>query len=104
MIKPKTREPHPDRIGKRLKAARDQLVLTQRDVAERSGIPETTISRLENGKQSRKPRQSTIQRLAEALGVNPTWLMWGRGAKLMHGQESGPTVDDHEYGSGTSEV
>jgi transcriptional regulator with XRE-family HTH domain len=53
------------------------LVLTQEQLAAQVGMPETTISRLENGKQGAKPRQTTIQKLAKPLGVSPAWLLWG---------------------------
>jgi len=60
----------------KLKEVRERLLVTQAELAERTGIAEATISRLENGIQT--PRISTARKLAEALGVLPEELiMWG---------------------------
>jgi transcriptional regulator with XRE-family HTH domain len=61
-------------IGQRLKAARDRRLLTQEELAERSGVHFTTISKIENGGTA---RQSTVRRLAAALGVDPSELVEG---------------------------
>ena len=66
-----------DTIGDRLRWARERQVLTQADLADRSGVPVVTISRIENGHHEGRPRQSTVRKLALALGVDPVWLMWG---------------------------
>ena len=63
-------------IGARLKHARLRKVWTQEDLAQESGLPVVTISRIENG-HSRNTRQSTVRKLAGALGVEPAWLMFG---------------------------
>jgi transcriptional regulator with XRE-family HTH domain len=52
-----------------LKELRENLYLSQEDLAGKSGMTVGTINRLENGKQ--KPRLGTIRKLAEALGVKP---------------------------------
>ena len=60
----------------KLKEVRERLLVTQAELAERTGIAEATISRLENGIQT--PRISTARKLAEALGVLPEELIvWG---------------------------
>jgi len=51
-----------------LKTLRTKKALSQRDLAEKSGIAHATICRLEIGKQ--KPTFKTIRKLAEALGVD----------------------------------
>ena len=66
-----------DTIGARLKAARDRRAWTQADLASASGVPIVTISRIENGRQAGRPRQSTIRKLAAALEVDPGWLLVG---------------------------
>ncbi len=60
-------------LGRNLRHARDQLGLTQEQVAERSGVHATEVSRIEAGK--RDPRVSTMERLAKALGVPPSDLL-----------------------------
>jgi transcriptional regulator with XRE-family HTH domain len=57
----------------RLKEWRERALLTQADLAERSGVAEVTINRIENGRH--EPRFSTIRKLATALGVEPAALM-----------------------------
>jgi len=64
-------------VGQRVKRLRDRRVWTQEQLAEKSGVPVVTISRLETGWGSITPRQSTVVKLAEALDVTPTYLMFG---------------------------
>jgi transcriptional regulator with XRE-family HTH domain len=61
--------------AERLKAARMRQVLSQRDLAEKAGVPIVTISRIENGHNT--PIPATVRKLAEALDVDPAWLMYG---------------------------
>lgn len=62
-------------VGNRLRRSREQQVLTQEDLAVRSGVTGITISRIENGHHT--PRPSTARKLAQALDVNPRWLLHG---------------------------
>ena len=50
------------------RALREDAQLTQQQLAERSGVQQTTISQLELGK-VRDPQYSTVAALAEALNV-----------------------------------
>ena len=52
-------------LGANLRRERKRLKLTQVEVAERSGVHVTEISRIESGK--RDPQVSTVERIAEAL-------------------------------------
>jgi transcriptional regulator with XRE-family HTH domain len=56
-----------------LKQARERNLTTQRELAERSGIAQATIARLETQRHSAQFR--TVRKLAEALGVEPQQLM-----------------------------
>jgi transcriptional regulator with XRE-family HTH domain len=47
--------------------------MTQEQVAERSGVHATEVSRIEGDK--RDPRVSTVVRLAEAVNVKPGKLL-----------------------------
>ena len=49
------------------------MELTQEQVAERSGVHATEVSRIEAGK--RDPRVSTVERLARAVQVRPGQLL-----------------------------
>jgi transcriptional regulator with XRE-family HTH domain len=55
--------------------ARTRAGMTQEDVAGRSGVHPTEVSRIERGQ--RDPRVSTVVRLAAALGVPPGRLFDG---------------------------
>ncbi len=57
----------------RLRALRQQKVLTLRELEERSGVAYNTIWHLENGKRGAQPR--TIRKLANALEVEPAELV-----------------------------
>jgi transcriptional regulator with XRE-family HTH domain len=60
-------------LGENLRAARKRLELTQEEVAERSGVHATEVSRIEAGK--RDPQISTLKRLAAAVEVPPGKLL-----------------------------
>ncbi len=65
-------------IGQRLRSARLRRVLNQEDLANRSGVPVVTISRIENDHHE-MPRSGTVRKLALALAVSPGWLLFGEG-------------------------
>lgn len=54
------------RTGARIKAVRTKLGLTLREVSERSGVPLSTISKVENGQ---KTSVDTLVKIARGLGV-----------------------------------
>ncbi len=56
-----------------LRRIRELRVLSQRDLADLSGLTQATIWRLESGKGEAHPK--TVRRLAEALGVEPQELL-----------------------------
>lgn len=60
-------------FGERLKELREELDLSQDDVAREADIHPTAIGRLERG--SREPRLTTILRVARGLGVSPSELL-----------------------------
>lgn len=57
-------------IGHELKRLRLARGLTLRQVAELSGVTESILSKVENGK--RDPAHSTVERIADALGARVT--------------------------------
>jgi DNA-binding XRE family transcriptional regulator len=60
-------------IGERLKGQRLGAGVTQVQLAERSGLDQAIISKLEGGKH--QPRWDTLQRYAKGLGVTPENLL-----------------------------
>jgi transcriptional regulator with XRE-family HTH domain len=60
-------------LGVNLKAARRKLGLTQEEVANRSGVHATEVSRIEAGK--RDPQVSTVEKLARAVELRPGELL-----------------------------
>ena len=63
-------------IGRRIKARREELGLTQRELAARLGYSgHTTLARIETGRTD--PPQSRIVAIAKALDVAPGYLLGG---------------------------
>lgn len=56
-----------------LRRLRLERLLSQADLAERSGVAESTINRLEQGKEA--ARFVTVRKLGAALGVDPRQLL-----------------------------
>ncbi|MGN9774613.1 helix-turn-helix domain-containing protein [Micromonospora sp. H33] len=54
-------------VGAALRAARHRADLSQRELAERSGVPKSTLARLESRAES-DPRLRTVERLLQAAG------------------------------------
>jgi transcriptional regulator with XRE-family HTH domain len=65
------------KIGRRLRAERTRRFLTQDALAEKAGISQKQLSKIENDEA--EPRFSTILALAEALEVNPEVFLEGDG-------------------------
>ncbi len=56
----------------RLRDTRQRNFLTQKELAQMSGVHFTSINKLERGVS--KARASTVRKLAKALGVTPQYL------------------------------
>ena len=54
-------------IGEKVKAAREEKRLSQKALADKLGLSEYTVIRLEKGR--REPRPSELEKIAEVLGV-----------------------------------
>lgn len=55
-------------IGRRLSHARRRAGLTQRELAARAGVPQSTVARIELGMMD--PRVGTVDRLLRECGMN----------------------------------
>jgi DNA-binding XRE family transcriptional regulator len=61
--------------GRRIAAIRSKKGITQEELAEIAGVPQSHISRLENGHHT--PTHLTIEKIAQALGVHPSEIDMG---------------------------
>lgn len=63
-------------FAERLRDARERLRgLTQAQLAEKTGLPSTSISHFENPEGTRKPSFDNLRRLANALDVTTDYLL-----------------------------
>lgn len=60
------------RIGDAIRKRREELKMTQQQLSEKCGLPQSHICRLEVGKHA--PTRITIERLGEALGLSPNQI------------------------------
>lgn len=60
-----------DDIGKNLRILMAEMDISTTELAQLSGLSLTTVSNLKNGKIP-KPKMSTIQAIADALGISPS--------------------------------
>ncbi len=74
-------------MGGRLRGRRGELAMSQRDLSEASGVSADVIVKLE--RDARRPRPSTVRRLAGALGVSAEYLTTGRTSVLPGAAGSG---------------
>jgi transcriptional regulator with XRE-family HTH domain len=74
----------------RLRLVRQESVMSQEELAERSGVARDTISKLETGRRGAYP--STIRKLAASLDVQPQMLMGG----VEYLDDEGPAVQPGE--------
>jgi len=62
--------------GMIIKATRDEMGLTQKELADKSGVHESAIAQFERG--TRNPSYETINRLCDALNITSDYLMGRR--------------------------
>ena len=69
-------EPSRKLFAERLRDARERLRgLTQAQLAEKTGLPSTSISHFENPEGTRKPSFDNLRRLSNALEVTTDYLL-----------------------------
>jgi len=79
-------------LGERLRKARLTARLTQRQLAEKAGVTQQMVSRLETGKAH---GTTDIVRLAIACEANPEWLATGEG-DMVEASDSRALMEDIE--------
>lgn len=65
-----------DSISKRVRAARQHMSYTQKELSEKCGISQQSINKLEMAKTS-SPRKDALKSLSQALDVPESWLLFG---------------------------
>lgn len=70
----------------RLREWRDKRLMTQHELAERVGLSEGALNRIEKGRA--EPRPSTVRKLAQALDIDPSELRMSRSIRIAHQPES----------------
>ena len=78
-------------LSERIKIARKQAKLTQKELADRVGVSQTAIHKLECGRSISSRRTVTI---ALTCGVDPIWLDTGRGEMSLFGATPGMSPDE----------
>jgi HTH-type transcriptional regulator, cell division transcriptional repressor len=63
------------KIGDKVKHERFAQTITQAELAKKAGITAAALARIENNQSD--PHVSTIRKLADALGVEPRYLIEG---------------------------
>ena len=61
------------RVGENLRRAREELGLSQEELADRAGLHRTYVSGVERG--VRNPTVTVLEKLAKALKVKPSTLL-----------------------------
>lgn len=65
-------------MGYKIKEVREEMKMSQEELAERSGVSRGTISALENGS-TRTTTTKTLLKLAKALGVTVDRIFFAEG-------------------------
>ena len=67
-----------DSFGSRMREERKRQGLTMEQFGQKMGISGSLVGRYERDEENPKPE--TIRKFAEALGVSPSWLVYGEGS------------------------
>lgn len=87
-------KPRPSReVGERIRARREDLGWTRAELAARTGVTPAQVGRWEVGYAN--PQGAVRTRVIALLGLRETWLLTGRGPKLIESIGTGDgTVGD----------
>lgn len=96
-------------IGKRLRAIRERLGITQAEVGEKLGIQSQHVSKYERGETV--PTWENLIKLVERYDVNINWLLTGKGSMFLSpfnysttGEKQGLSIKDLELDSQLEEI
>lgn len=68
-------------VGQRIKEARKEQHMTQKQLADKLGVSYVVICQYENG--ARNPKNETLGRIANALGIPITDLLFDENSEIM---------------------
>jgi len=88
-------------LNERIQTARKQAKLTQKELADRVGISQTAVHKLECGR-SRSSRRTVA--IALTCGVDPIWLDTGRGEMALTGASPGMDIEEFTQGCEEGEI
>jgi transcriptional regulator with XRE-family HTH domain len=83
-------------LADRIKEARALTGLSQVALAKKCGIAPPSLHGLESGR-SKSMRQSTLLRMAKALGQSPQWLAFGDGQQADSAAPSRESASEQEF-------
>lgn len=69
-------------VGDRIKSRREEMQLTQTQLANKAGVSQPTVSAYENNP-GMAYRAEILFKIAAALEVTPEWVKTGRGPRLL---------------------
>lgn len=78
-------------VSRRLKKAREESGLTQKEVADKLELKKTTLSGYENGKS--EPSMETLVQLANLYGVSLDYLMCRTDTRIEFNEEEYKVID-----------
>lgn len=81
-------------LGARLRFARKQAGMTQKQLAKKVGMSQSNMSELEN---NQYPSSSYTAQLADALGVSGIWLAEGRGPQTLTREEDRNDIPEKRH-------
>jgi transcriptional regulator with XRE-family HTH domain len=76
-------------FAKRFKKLRDEIGLTQDQMADKLGVSRPTIAGYESEEKNRVPRKETLIKIADTFGVSTDWLL---------GNTDNPNINDSDKG------
>ncbi len=88
-------------VGKRLKAVRRALEISQKDFAARMDTSGSYLSEIESGKT--KPGYNFLITIAGVFRVNPTWVLLEEGEMFL-GKDDREAISEDQFGDQTERV
>ena len=90
-------------VGKRLKAVRRELDISQKDFAARIDVSGSYLSEIESGKT--KPGYNFLTAIAKEFRVSPSWLLLEEGEMFLgKDKASSVSIGENEFGDQTQRV